>query len=69
MKKVIPRQLFKVSIQAAVGDISQSIVTLRSRGGMLTPNDKGKVLSLLERLQDQVNQIADSIDDTDTLLE
>jgi len=64
--------LAALSVQATVGDISQSIVVLRARnttGDSFTPNEKNQILNLLDRLQEQVSQIEDALDDSSDLIE
>ncbi len=64
--------LAALSVQAAVGEISQSIVASRaksSEGVSFTANEKNQILHLLERLQEQVSQIEEALDDTSNLIE
>ncbi len=61
--------LAALSVQAAVGDISESILSVRARtsGGLsYSSNERNKILSLLERLQLQVSMIEDALDDNST---
>lgn len=63
--------LAALSVQAAVGDISQNIVAKRagdSAGSAFSPNEKNQILCLLERLQQQVAQIEDALDDGSPLI-
>ena len=63
--------LAALSVQAAVGDISQNIVAKRagdSAGLAFSPNEKNQILCLLERLQQQVAQIEDALDDGSPLI-
>jgi len=52
-----------LSVQAAVGEISESILTMRASNRALSPNEKNKILILLERLQEQAIKIEDALDD------
>ncbi len=65
-KPPIDVALAALSVQASVGDISQSIFLLRANnatGTKLSPNEKARILSLLDRLQEQVSQIEGALDD------
>lgn len=65
-KPPIDVALAALSVQAAVGDISESIVSMRARnttGPTFSSNERNQILSLLERLQLQVSLIEDALDD------
>lgn len=58
--------LATLAVQAVVGDLSQSVVAMRARADdkpSFTPNETAQVLALLERLQQQVAQIEEALDD------
>ena len=64
--------LAALSVQAVVGDISQSIFSIRAASPdslTLSNNQRNQMLHLLERLQDQVTQIANALDDSPVDLE
>lgn len=64
--------LAALSVQAVVGDISQEVFSIRAASPeslALSRNQKNQMLHLLERLQEQVAQIADALDDSTKFLE
>jgi len=63
--------LAALSVQAAVGDISQTIVAKRAGESVesaFSPNEKNQILNLLDRLQHQVSQIEEALDDSPSLI-
>lgn len=61
--------LAALAVQASVGDVSQSIISLRGKGGTISPNERNEILQHLERLQQQTSQIEDALDISNKLLE
>ena len=64
-EKSIDVVLAALAVQSAVGEVSQSLVELRSSndptGSGFSNNERNQILSLLERLQLQVTQIENAL--------
>ena len=64
-KPAVDVALAALSVQAAVGDISESILTMRagSADGMtFSSNERNQILGLLEKLMTQVSVIEEALD-------